>query len=356
MRVMALGLCFMWIGGCVGGEGAATSDYNPPFPPLGTITGAVEMGTAPPPTGDVHMALVWSGHTSGNAKIGQDIRIQTEVDGIASPVKFRLDITSPPPSESLEQQQVPRLPNRGSGIDEARMAAGQLVVYEDGNGNGKLDFIPDGASSSPDRLLGVDEAHDIRYLEGTQDDIDYANERWSTGTATGVVRYVDGQGYVAVPRFDGPPLERGFNLMEVPIFPSPERCVASPCESSAFPDVSGERIHFGTRISFSTHITIRLGVSESAKQAQCLDWWRYPLDAIFAELFDPDPAMQAWPPCPDSQVPTGAGTICRSPDRYLAGAIDPEAPLCSESRFTYCSVKRDPSTPTPSGWPCPETR
>ncbi|MEA2698133.1 MAG: hypothetical protein QOI66_2404, partial [Myxococcales bacterium] len=73
-----------------------------------------------------------------------------------------------------------------------RMAAGTLVVYEDTNGNGKLDLLTVDSKSTIDRVLGVPTGLTLLYVEGTPPPVN------TTGYFSGVT------------------LQRGFNLLQEP--------------------------------------------------------------------------------------------------------------------------------------------
>lgn len=66
-----------------------------------------------------------------------------------------------------------KLAEKLSRVDEqwpadARASLGRLVAFDDVNGNGRLDLIPPGGATSPDRLLWQDTEHNYVWYEGPE--------------------------------------------------------------------------------------------------------------------------------------------------------------------------------------------
>ncbi|HKP56344.1 MAG TPA: hypothetical protein VJV78_06480 [Polyangiales bacterium] len=91
----------------------------------------------------------------------QQVRLKSEF-----PVKFTLELTEPPPPEALAMSLM-------DFFEPKFMASGELVVYRDGNSNGKLDMSTF-AHASPDQLLAVS-----------------ALSAWTRGNADVFVEYIE---------------------------------------------------------------------------------------------------------------------------------------------------------------------
>lgn len=147
--------------GC--GDGRAGPDYEVPF---ATLRGTISSSTVQTPA-EVRAALLWHKNGSGDPSVAQEVRVRAQF-----PVGFELHVLSLPPEEAMgpaygqirigpDGMPVP--------IGGIRESLGEIVVYEDSNGNGKLDVIPlDGPGSErfADRILGHGD-HFVRYYEGT---------------------------------------------------------------------------------------------------------------------------------------------------------------------------------------------
>jgi hypothetical protein len=111
---------------------------------------------------DIRVALVWldlSGTPGTHFSVAQELEVHATF-----PVNFTLDITTLPPKAIMGHNVDPSKPAAAGGV--TGYALGTLVVYEDTNGNGKLDLLPEDAQTSADRVLGVPEGLEITYLEG----------------------------------------------------------------------------------------------------------------------------------------------------------------------------------------------
>src|SRR6266478_122607 len=116
------------------GSGAGP-DYNRSF---ATLHGSIA-GSSVQTTSEVRVALVWE-HV--NTEPGVTALKSTQELGLRAqfPSNFQMDINALPPKEALSQMDPAKAAT--AGIDpNLRMAAGTLVVYEDSNGNGKLDLL-----------------------------------------------------------------------------------------------------------------------------------------------------------------------------------------------------------------------
>ena len=135
MRTIFAPLCLLVLG-C--GNSVAPGDQLV----YARLQGVINAGTAVP-TDPVRLALVWYRHLPGPtgtdeggqiALESQDFRVQ-----VAFPAKFEIDLAELPPKEAL--------------FDGT--ASASIVVYQDSNGNGKLDFTSPSDSDFRDHLLGT---------------------------------------------------------------------------------------------------------------------------------------------------------------------------------------------------------
>lgn len=153
-RITAILACVLAVG-C-----SSLADGETEAPALATIAGTLTLGDgADVPDEQLRMTLLWETNESANiadqpAQPGEcfatrkflELEPQTvDIDG-TFPNAFTLDITEPPPDETL-------LALEGEGTPKISAQA-TLVVYADGNDNGALDSRTDGAPS-PDRVLAT---------------------------------------------------------------------------------------------------------------------------------------------------------------------------------------------------------
>ncbi|MBI5545190.1 MAG: hypothetical protein HY901_14975, partial [Deltaproteobacteria bacterium] len=143
MQMRAILSAALALGLAACGDGAPAENYKPP---LATLRGEISLNGAAQPTGQVHVALAWYAESTDEAgvhpiKVTQDLPITPTF-----PARFQLEITELPPAEAM----------RSDGEAEGnRYAKASVLVYEDVNGNGRLDFTPGSSSSGVvDRLLG----------------------------------------------------------------------------------------------------------------------------------------------------------------------------------------------------------
>jgi hypothetical protein len=146
------------LGAC--GKGAGADDQQP----YATLRGAVSSSNVQT-TSEVRVALVWEhvGPQKGATalKSAQELGLHAQF-----PASFQMDVTQLPPTEALSQID-PAVATQ-TGLDpKLRIGAGTLVVYEDTNGNGKLDLVSLTSTSTIDRVLGVPQGLTVVYVEGT---------------------------------------------------------------------------------------------------------------------------------------------------------------------------------------------
>jgi hypothetical protein len=147
----------------IGCDDLATSETI--APPIITISGLIEVPKGvDPPNGDLKVALVWYPDSVDLLKVDPTIKFPTILNniegwhkdyvGIVSqqvdvkpkfPARFQLEVIEPPPKEALRP--------RPDGLPGGWNAA-ILVLYRDGNHNGKLDMRT-GDLATDDEVLGV---------------------------------------------------------------------------------------------------------------------------------------------------------------------------------------------------------
>lgn len=169
--------CAMVLGGC----GSLTGDPHA-SPVFATLTGQITNPEALPTPGAIRVAVVWRSEPTigrsplnapGNYSVAEDVAVQP-----IFPASFRIDFNGPPPEAAMNTAPPPEpaTPTNGCsgnlcpGVPPGPYygyAFGALVVYADQNGNGKLDLVPENATSYVDRILGVNPDMNILYTEGT---------------------------------------------------------------------------------------------------------------------------------------------------------------------------------------------
>src|SRR5258708_29151867 len=142
------------------GDGAG-ADYSHAY---ATLHGSIASSSVQT-TSDVRVALVWQ-HVSGQPDAAALRSVQELGLRAQFPATFQMQINSLPPGEALSHMDPAAAAK--AGIDpNLHLAAGTLVVYEDTNGNGKLDLLSVDARSAIDRVLGVPQGLTLLYVEGT---------------------------------------------------------------------------------------------------------------------------------------------------------------------------------------------
>lgn len=141
-------------------DGKAGPDYDPPLATINGVIRASTVQTLP----EVQVALVW--HVFKEQALlltAQELTVRAEF-----PAQFHLDLQDVPPLEAMRPLILFSL-STFTPVAGVTFADGILVVYEDTNGNGRLDVIPlnDPLAQPADRVLGVSENVIVDYLEGT---------------------------------------------------------------------------------------------------------------------------------------------------------------------------------------------
>jgi hypothetical protein len=169
MMKSAEAFCFLaMLSAC--GEGAFENNYAPP---RATLQGVIDSALLDAPT-NVRVALVWTVTDfaqGGNVYVAQEVGIEARF-----PVSYELDVQALPPASAMNRVVIGTTPHPPGGstpttpsvIDSASSGAafGTIVVYEDGNANGKLDISSLEIASAEDKILGVPADMTVVYVEG----------------------------------------------------------------------------------------------------------------------------------------------------------------------------------------------
>jgi len=267
--------------------GAAGPDYRSPYVSLAGLIASSEIAT---PT-QVRVALVWKHRDpEGNLlRAAQELAVSAQF-----PVRFRLDITSLPPADSLNQ----RFSN-GQYDPNWRYATGTLLVYEDVDGNGILDLVSTDAETTVDRVLGAPERLSVFYVEGS------AVRRGGSGA------------------------QPGFNLRrELPAVDPP------PGDSTCLPTTSQEYL------PLSTEIPVALTAAPELSREMC---------AVTGHVL-PGGGCTG-PGC--TSAPAGAQVTCNADGTaFVSKLCQPPRGLCGSTSCEYGCGRRSITDPVPPQWPC----
>jgi len=278
--------------GLIAGCGsAAGTDYAPVFVSLNGVITSSQIATP----SQVRVALIWKHKDpDGNlVRSAQELPVASQF-----PVRFRLDITSLPPLEALNQRDL----GGGQFNPNWRYATGTLVVYEDLDGNGVLDLVRTDAETTVDRILGAPEHLSVFYTEGSN------------------------------VRAGGSGAQPGFNLRREPplVDPAPGDALCSAHQQ-------------GTQqyLPLSTDIPVALTAAPELSREMCA-------------VMDPSPAGCSPPTCQPLPVPAGAQLTCSVDGTAFVYKVCPAGGgLCTSTACRYGCATRAPSDPIPTGWPCP---
>jgi hypothetical protein len=276
------------IAGC---GGAAGRDYAPPFVSLKGVVTSSEIAPASP----VRVALIWKHKDpDGNlVRSAQELAVASQF-----PVRFRLDITSLPPLDALNQRKLAD----GQYDPNWRYATGTLVIYEDADGNGVLDLLSTDAATTADRVLGAPEHLSVFYTEGSN------------------------------VHAGGPGSQPGFNLRREPPLADPQPgdplCSASPLGAQEY-------------LPLSTEIPVALTAAPELSREMCA-------------VMESSPVGCSPPSCQPLPVPSGAQLNFSADGRSFVYKICPTPRgLCGSSSCSYGCATRGASDPIPPDWPCP---
>jgi hypothetical protein len=134
--------------------GSAASDHY--GHPLATLRGTITSRSTPVDK-PVGVALVWQYHDGQRTlAVAQEVTVTPEF-----PARFTLEVMTPPPKEAMTALLSKAGENTG-----VQFASGTVVVYSDGNGNGKLDLVSADWQASGDQILGLPDHLGVIYFEG----------------------------------------------------------------------------------------------------------------------------------------------------------------------------------------------
>lgn len=140
--------------GC--GQPLAKGDFRPPYV---TLSGSIVASQLAQPA-DVRVALLWLNEKRNVAGSSQ----QAVSVSAQFPVRFDIGIDALPPLEVVHAFPAGSV-SPSAGVDPAlRWAVGTLVVYVDGNSNGKLDVVGPTDAPSPDRVVAATDGYAILDL------------------------------------------------------------------------------------------------------------------------------------------------------------------------------------------------
>jgi hypothetical protein len=279
---------FTLIAGC---GGAAGRDYTPPFVSLNGVVTSSDVATP----SQVRVALTWKHKDpEGNlVRSAQELAVAAQF-----PVRFRLDITSLPPADALNQRKI----SDGQYDPNWRYATGTLVVYEDVDGNGVLDLVSTDAVTTIDRILGAPEHLSVFYTEGSN------------------------------VRRGGSGPQPGFNLRREPPLVDPQ---------PGDPQCSARQLGGQEYLPLSMEIPVALTAAPELSREMCA-------------VMEPSPGGCSPPTCQPLPVPSGAQLTCSADGTAFVYKVCPTPRgLCGSSSCSYGCATRAPSDPIPPDWPCP---
>ncbi len=304
----------------------ATGSFKPPYV---IIAGQIDGSTATEMPRDVHVAVLWQNDVTPGSNYAV-----LPIDVIAQfPAAFRVPIVDKPAAPVIDTLQSDTA--LALGVDPAMSwSVGTLVVFADGNFNGKLDITNPGDPPSPDLVLAAD--LDIFWL---------------------------GAGRPASSAFvDIFPITSGFSLVRDPpqMDPAPGDCghfdanghytdLCGPTTAPVPLDID----------SYTEHMTL---TDDSRLQGYtCSAYWG-PLEYPDFDLVSQDqicdggacPICRGYQ-CPIDLPPTGVPVTCSLDNlSYVYKTCVDHAELCGTRFCHFGHGERLAADPPPSGWPCPQ--
>ena len=122
---------------------------------LATVQGGLVNPSGYSVQNDVRVAVVWRNLDNSRPQIeyivSQDLPVRP-----VFPSSFVVQLDGPPPAAALHVQEGYDFP----------VGEGVVVAYEDLNGNGKLDLVPDDAGAFIDQIVGANEDMALIYIGG----------------------------------------------------------------------------------------------------------------------------------------------------------------------------------------------
>jgi hypothetical protein len=136
---------------------------------LATVQGELSLAADAPTMPDhVHVAVIWQTAVAGQFDVAEDLPVQA-----VFPSQYMLQLTEPPPPSAISHD---------PGHPEFSFAYGVLVAYEDRNGNGTLDLVPDDAGGFIDRIVATNPSRALVYLDSSTGSLPSPDA--ATGTPT----------------------------------------------------------------------------------------------------------------------------------------------------------------------------
>jgi hypothetical protein len=264
---------------------AAGRDYSPA---LFTLAGTITSSDVPTPA-TVRVAVVWKHRDPQGNELSavQELSVRAEF-----PVGFHADLPGPPPEEAMNAGKL-----ADGGPAALRFSTGTLLVYDDRDGDQKLDLSPLDDLPTADVILGAPDRLSIYYLEGAP----------SPDLPEGV--------------------QPGFNLWLEPLLVEPAPGAAA-CEPTPAGPVQ--------ILPPGTDIQIALTATPGLTRLICDD--------------KPATAPDAGP----LGQPTTVETRCSADNTaFVTKRCTSSEGLCSQAWCYYDCGALAPGSEPPAGWPCP---
>jgi hypothetical protein len=265
----------------------------------------------PAPTSELRAALVWETDRLGAPRwapspcengaatvatgfVAQEVELQADFPAI-----FSLNVTEFPPAEAMFP-----VPNGfiTDGTPAGRWAAGQVIIYEDGNGNGQLDRSRP-FETSIDRVLGAS-----------------SPDRTSFGARPNAISHMIVFSEKRLPEYPGI-LEQGFNLLRMRT-------------DDLGVSIDGSGVPLDTTVDVELSDDLRVQVQGC--EVLCVTHEDYPCPQTPAEL------------------PDGGEGKCLPAFETIWAAYDWSRFACSDCVCVThaCRYPLDPKLPVPADWPC----
>jgi hypothetical protein len=273
--------------------------------PLATIQGALTNTSNVPVGNDVRVAVVWVAVDGQHLSVSEDLPVQP-----VFPSSFVIQLTAPPPASAIQP-----LP----GSDSTSIALGAVVAYEDLNGNGQLDLVPDDAGAFIDKIVGANESMYLVYIAGA---LSPALNAKQTGTPT-----------------------LGYNLGR-----------ASSCQ--VMPPGPGATADGGQTCSqdkdewlpITTPYDLPLSSDPQVNQIMCANGTSASGGGSFPSVWDV--GRQGTPPG-GYPAPGSPGLTCNGSTSYEFQVCQTKQLLCSTETDCFGSSVMLGAASPPPGWPCP---
>jgi hypothetical protein len=303
LRFSAVALALAACGGAPG---------NPYGTPVATLQGTITAAAVSTPS-ELHVALVWDHITEhdGELRSAQEVNVRAEF-----PVRFKIDILDPPPLEAMNALSPEDAQQAGVDPSTFRFALGSVLVYEDGNGNGKLDLLTLNATTSIDRPLG-------------------AAKPW--------IIYVEG----------APPADGLFGVSLVPGFNLIAESTASCNTDNGVDEFCRPRLE---SLPLTTELDIALSNDPRLAALLCQNGGGAVSGGGGGAGSDPSAGGDgAGEPAGPGFVPPdpGATVDCAEDNRSFVADKCEQPTLCSDTTCVRQTGQLQPGEPVPAGWPCP---